>query len=221
MEEDIVIAKAAKEISVAKIISYLFHPLFMPTYGMLLVFFSNQLNGFNVYALPEMMATNKMIFAIIIVFTLLIPGITALVLKRMGQIQSLQMENRRERLLPFAITGFCYLTASVIIQNTLDHVNQMILIILAGAQLAILLSLVISVYWKISIHMIGIGGMVGTEILMMNVFNFSWDAILYSTLFIAGLVGFARLRLNAHQPAEVLAGFVVGVITETFFLLLY
>jgi hypothetical protein len=221
MEEDIVIAKASKEISVAKIISYLFHPLFMPTYGMFLVFFSNQLNGFNLYALPEMMTTNKMIFAIIIIFTLLIPGIAALVLKRMGQIKSLQMENRRERLLPFAITGFCYLTSSVIIQNTLENVNQMILIILAGAQLAILLSLVISVYWKISIHMIGIGGMVGTEILMMNVFHFSWDAVLYGTLFIAGLVGFARLRLNAHQPAEVLAGFIVGVITETFFLLLY
>lgn len=220
MEEETT-ATASGEIVFAKIISYLFHPLFMPTYGLFLVFFSNQLSGFNMYGGPETMANNRIIFLIVIVSTMIAPGITALILKRMGEIKSLQMESRRERLLPFAITGFCYLAASVIIQNTLDNVNQLILIILAGAQLAILLALIISVFWKVSIHMIGIGGIVGTEILMMHLFHFSWDMVLYATLLIAGLVGFARLKLEAHQPAEVLTGFILGVCTETFLLWLY
>ncbi|MCX6183305.1 MAG: hypothetical protein NT150_15435 [Bacteroidetes bacterium] len=221
MEEQEIIAAASREITFAKILSYLFHPLFMPTYGLLLLFFSNQLTGFNLYAVPEAMADNRMIFLIVILFTMILPGLSALILKRMGEIKSLEMNSNRERLLPFALTGGCYLLASVVLQNVVDHPNQLILIVLAGAQLAILLALVISVFWKISIHMIGIGGIVGTEILMMHLFHFSWDLMLYGTLLIAGLVGFARLRLNAHQPFEVLAGFILGVITETLLLFVY
>ncbi len=220
MEEEI-IEKASKEIALAKILSYLIHPLFMPTYGMLLIFFSNQLTGFNCYAMPDVMAINKMIFLVVIVFTMIIPGLSALLLKRMGKIKSLSMETRQERQIPFAITGFCYLAAYSIIQNFMESANQMILIVLAGAQLAILVALIISTFWKVSIHMIGIGGIVGMELLMMKFFHSSWEILLYATLFIAGLVGFARLRLNAHQPAEVLVGFILGVLSETIFLLAY
>ncbi|MFM7022594.1 MAG: hypothetical protein ACKOXB_06410 [Flavobacteriales bacterium] len=213
--------KPSPEITVAKIISYLFHPLFMPTYGLMLIFFSNQVSGFNMYATPESMNTSWMVFLITIFFTMLVPGVSAIVLKRMGKIQSLQMKNRNERMLPFGITGLSYLLSSVVMQNLMENVPQLILVVLAGAQLSILLALVISSFWKISIHMIGIGGIIGTEILMMQLFHFSWDMMLYASILVAGLVGFARLRLNAHQPSEVLVGFVVGMMTETFFLFIY
>ena len=211
----------SKEEVLAKIISYLFHPLFMPTYGMTLLFFSNALSGFNPYALPEVMHNNALIFAVVISLTLVIPGIAAVLLKRMGKIQSLQMKTRQERQIPFAITGFCYLAAYTILQNVLQPVNHMVLIVLAGAQLAILIALIVSAYWKVSLHMIGIGGLLGMQLLMIKLFHIPWEILLYATVLLAGFIGFARLRLNAHEPLQVLVGFVIGVLTETLFLLAY
>jgi hypothetical protein len=221
MEDTVQAPSKSKEEVLAKIISYLFHPLFMPTYGMALLFFSNALSGFNPYALPEIMHNNLLIFAVVIALTLVAPGVSAILLKRMGKIQSLQMKTRQERQIPFAITGFCYLAAYTILQNALQPVNHMVLIVLAGAQLAILIALIVSAYWKVSLHMMGIGGILGMEILMVKLFHMPWEILLYGTVLLAGFVGFARLRLNAHEPLQVLVGFVIGVLTETLFLLAY
>jgi len=202
----------------AKILSYLLHPLFLPTYTLLILFFSNRLSGFNIYSGEEAWKTNIELFLLIFIFTLVLPLSISLALKKAGKITSLEMETIEERRLPFMYTAISYILGFILIQREIGQsLNPFLMLVLVGAQFNIVLTLVISHFWKISIHMIGIGGLVGVSMLMMKL-NMQWDNIFYLILFIAGLLAYARLKLEAHTPVQVLAGFVVGVLTEAVFL---
>ena len=211
--------KVAIHAPFAKLLSYLLHPLFMPFYGLLLLFFSNRLNGFNYYASEESAKANLQLFLYVFTFTLIIPLGFAYYLKRSGKIASLEMEKKEDRQIPFLITAISYFLGFIVIQREIGSViNPFIIWILVGAELGIIATLIISLFWKISIHMIGIGGIVGISILMMKM-NMQWDNYLYSSILIAGLLAYARLRLEAHTFMQVLVGFLIGVLSEAIFLL--
>jgi hypothetical protein len=203
----------------AKFLSYLLHPLFMPFYGLVLLFFSNRLNGFNYYASEESTQANLQLFTYVFIFNILIPLGFAYFLKKRGKIDSLEMEKREDRQMPFLITAISYFLGFIVIQKEIGSIiNPFLIWILVGAELSIIATLIISLFWKISIHMIGIGGMVGINILMMKL-NMEWDNYFYASILLAGLLGYARLKLEAHTFAQVLAGFIIGILSEAIFLL--
>ncbi len=81
---------------------------------------------------------------------------------------------------------------------------------MAGTAFLVILVLVINLFWKISSHTTAIGALLGTIIgtsYFLEMYLINW--ILLITL-ISGLVGFARLKENAHSPLQVYAGFIVG-----------
>jgi membrane-associated phospholipid phosphatase len=49
--------------------------------------------------------------------------------------------------------------------------------------------------------------------------NMEWDNYFYASILLAGLLGYARLKLEAHTFMQVLIGFLVGVFSEAVFLL--
>jgi hypothetical protein len=211
--------KVAVKAPFAKFLSYLLHPLFMPLFGMIMLYFSDRLNGFNPYATEEVAHANLLMFAHITVFTLIIPLGFAYYLKKVGKISSLEMEKREDRQLPFLITAISYMIGFIMIQREIGSViNPFLIWILAGAEIGIVVTLIISMFWKISIHMIGIGGIVGINILMMKM-NMQWDNYFYASLILAGLLGYARLKLEAHTFPQVAVGFLVGIMSEAIFLM--
>jgi hypothetical protein len=190
----------------------------MPLYGLAMLYFSDRLNGFNLYATEESAQANTLLFSHIFIFSLVIPLVFAYYLKRTGKISSLEMEKREDRQMPFLVTAISYILGFIMIQREIGSViNPFLIWILVGSEVGIILTLIISMFWKISIHMIGIGGIVGINILMMKM-NMQWDNYFYASLIIAGLIGYARLKLEAHTLAQVLLGFLVGVSSEAIFL---
>ena len=82
--------------------------------------------------------------------------------------------------------------------------------LLLGACVALIIALVINFFWKISAHMLGIGGLLGgimgiAQIHMMNPY---WAFII--VFIIAGLLGTSRIFLRKHTPMQVYAGFCLG-----------
>lgn len=80
---------------------------------------------------------------------------------------------------------------------------------LAGTLVLVLLSL-ISLQWNISSHMAGVGAIAGSSIAIMirlGVYNFSF---LSAVLIAGGLTGFSMLALSKNNPAQVLAGYILG-----------
>ncbi len=89
-----------------------------------------------------------------------------------------------------------------------------------SSALLILLSYIITRKWKISLHMLGIGGAIGTFIALNIIFGGLFNWIILFLVF-SGLLAFARLDQKAHNVPQVYAGFLLGCLFQVFFILNY
>jgi hypothetical protein len=191
----------------ARFISVILHPVIMPTYALLLIFrqttyFSYSVNDSAKFAL----------FSIIIINTFILPVIISYILVHRGLIRSLEMQKREERMMPFLTNLFLMLLSAYMINRLrLPHVFFMLAM---GAATAISIAIIINFRWKISIHMIGIGGLIGT---CFGLSSFLLADLRMTIIFIfclAGLLGSARLTLGAHTSGQIYAGFFTGFLCE-------
>ncbi len=195
--------------------SYLLHPLLMPTNGLLLVFFVGNIQGFNPYSNDEDIETVYIVIISLFIATGIVPIIIGLILKKLNYISNLHMPKREERIIPFIITSASYLGIIYLYTEVLHlNLDPKIYSFIAGATIAIIVGLVITLSWKISLHMIGIGGVVGVIVLVSKLGE---SVLLYSlilTILLAGIIGFGRLFLKAHNMNQVIAGFFLGFFCE-------
>jgi membrane-associated phospholipid phosphatase len=71
----------------------------------------------------------------------------------------------------------------------------------------------INIFWKISSHTASVGALAGMMVGLSYFLGAFYFLSIALSLLMAGLTGFARLKLNAHTPAQVYAGFLLGFIT--------
>ncbi len=203
------------ENKIAKTISYLFHPITLPTYAFLILL---NLNSFISNSIT--IKGKLIVFSIIVIFTLLLPLLFVMISLKIGVVKSWFMESKEERILPYLVTGMLYyLSYHLLTQlQILEPYNMIIL----GATFLVVVALIINFWWKISIHMISIGGILGTFIgisisLMLNI-----PLIIIILTLCSGLVGYARLQQNEHKPSQIYSGFLIGLsIMMVLFLYMY
>jgi membrane-associated phospholipid phosphatase len=158
--------------------------------------------------------------------TFMLPALIAAYLLHHGYISAMSMPNEKERRLPFLLTAIIYYlvyygskSLPLIVTVTELILPSIIYLIILGATFSVLVALIINFRWKISVHMIGIGGLIGT--LLGISLKYSADMMNVICIFIiaAGLIGFSRLKLKAHSLSQVYAGFFIGIFCELIFIL--
>lgn len=186
----------------SQIISVLFHPMLMPSLGIFMIFQA----GTHVSFLP--FEAKRIIYVTVFLTTCLLPLSLLPLLLQFGVIKNFQMESARERVLPVFFTGFFYYLGYLLLKKM--GVSGIIGSFMLASLIAVLSAVVVTVFWKISLHTIGIGGVAGA--VMALAFRFGIDlSLLIFLLFVAsGLTASARLYLGAHKPAQVYAGFLWG-----------
>lgn len=195
--------------SIAHVISTIFQPLLMPTYGVMLLF---------VYTYFGVIYTRQfwLIISPIFLFSFVIPAILIFMLFRMGIISDLSLTKRRERFYPYLITLLSY-TAMMIFYYRMNMPKWFLLMIAASIAIMVV-AIVITLWWKISAHMFGIGGLVGGAMSVSYFVERSNPYYLFMGLFIlAGLVGTSRLILKRHTLPQVIAGFLLGFLLSFVF----
>lgn len=213
-EQPVVTISSSGEEKLAKFISGIFHPLLMPTYGFLLLFCTqNYLSTF----LP--LQIKIIVVALTFLFTFIFPAVNAVILMRMGRIKSLEMENADERLLPYGTTLLYYIALLYLLYNS--HFPLIFKIIILGAACCILFTMLVNLKWKISAHMVGVGGITGAMLAVFYRLQSDIQLAFFIILIIAGLIGYARLKLNAHTPAQVYTGFLLGFLIQLSLILFY
>lgn len=187
----------------------------MPTFvfGILLFLVPNVL-GVDVYAPTIRLSLLVLIF----VGTFGVPALLIYYLYRSGLVQTLQLTTLADRRLPFFLTALVYVLLTYLFSFEMDLISTIapeIGVLLGTIALSILLVGIISLYWQISAHSVGISGVVGILAGVMLKFSLTelFTPLLLSVL-LTGLVGSARLRLNAHTPAQIGAGVVLGLIVS-------
>ena len=193
------------DIKLARAISVIFQPLLIPTYGFIILF---SINTF--FSLLINPSAKWMILGVVFLTTFLFPAVMIFFMMKLGVISSLNLRKRQERVLPFLITGiFYYLVYYMLRQLQISPIYNYFMI---GTTLVVVVAMIINFFWKISIHMISLGGVLGLFLGLTFVMMIDLTPLLVLIIFISGLVGYSRLKLGAHTPAQVYSGFLTGFV---------
>lgn len=189
----------------ATVVSYILHPLLVPTYIMMSLL---NVDAFLAFMIPVVL--RLWIIGMFFVITFAMPAIMIYLMQRKGVIKSLQMDIRSERFYPLLMTAiFWGLAYSVISKTGLPMVYYQYML---GAIAAIIVAIVINHFWKISLHMLGMGGLTGVFLGLSLRMGVDLFPILAITILLSGLVGYSRLKVNSHNPPQVYTGYIVGAI---------
>jgi len=201
------------EQKLARIISYIFHPLLMPLYILLLLL---NVSTFLSYSLP---VNYKMGLAgVVILTTILFPLFLTWILLRLRIISSVFMDKMEERTFPILTISVFYYLTYFLLRGI--HISTIFSYYMLGATLLAILSLVVNFYRKISLHMIGAGSFTGLFLGLSLNFGINLNMAVLAGILLGGIIGFARLKSNAHQPAEIYSGFAMGVVVMTVVMIL-
>lgn len=184
-----------------------FQPLLMPSLVFGLLFFGVP----QATSLPE--AFKIRIFYLIVSATLLIPMVMMLGLRWSGLVKSLHFEEKSDRRVPFLMVTLFYVLTTYFLKEKTE-LDPILWQGMGVITLAVMLLTTVTFFWKMSAHLTGIGGVLAVAGIMGLYFPSVMVAyLLVGTLLLGGLVASSRLYLDAHSPAEIYAGLVVGFVT--------
>ena len=191
----------------ANIISIAFHPLLMASFlFLILVYFAPSVVS------PIQEDSVNTLVIIIFILTFIIPASSVGVLRMTSSISSLSLQSRRERVLPFFFIALYYGVTTYLFEEKFPINSHLILIFTTITGLILIVTL-ITTFWKISAHSVGINGLLGFLVAIDIRFPDSqllWPIL--SVVLISGFVMSSRLILNAHNLSQVLLGGVTGFI---------
>lgn len=191
----------------SRFVSWIFHPVFMPV---AMVIFLSFISPENVRALDN---NQKMQWlGNIIVNTLFFPMVATFLMKALGFIESIHMRNAKDRIIPLIATMIFYFWAYQVFKN----INSPFLlrVFLLGNFWGLILVFLVNIFLKISMHTAAAGGAIGIVIVCTIIGKVNIIFPLLGVVFIAGLIGTARIILKAHKQIEIWIGYFVGILAQ-------
>jgi len=196
----------------ANLVSYIFHPLWMPLLTLSVIYFADPFLGLH----PKVFRLLLMIFLV----NLIAPGLSILLMRYRNIVSNLDITRRKERFLPFMLFLFYYgISYFWLRYHAQDlYIPTIVLSVMSALLVSLLLSTVITFATKISMHLLAMGGICGVlaavnKIHLLGIIEFVALGIL-----LAGLVGWARITLRVHTHAQVYMGFSLGFLMHFAFI---
>jgi len=207
----------------AKIISYLFHPLIVISYGLIMLLITNPY----MFGYSSPIGGDRLLL-VVFMSSFILPAFAAVMMKFTGLIPSLELtDNRMDRVGPLIVTSIFYLWLA---RNFYEHpsIPPIFSSYVLGATISLLIAFFINLFKKLSLHGVGMGGWLMLTIFMFKYFDFDSFPLklgehayniglnywLFLVLLLSGIVGTSRLALKAHQLDEVSIGFIVGMLGQ-------
>lgn len=190
----------------AKIISYLFHPLFIPVYVGL--FF---IKGMRLFSGLDEWRQSLLLIQFFVNYTLL-PLITVLVAKGVGFIESIYLRTQRDRIIPYIAVMIFYFWVWYVFRNQ-GFPKEAVMFSLA-AFLSICIGVFVNSFFKVSMHALSLGVVICLLLIISLQSSTNMGPYLSIGLLLAGLVCTSRLILNDHQPFDVYAGLFLGALAQ-------
>lgn len=192
--------------SFSKKISIILHPIFMP---LITIYLSLKIIPSIRFGIINYL---DVFYIIIFLSTIAIPLISILFLLKIKLVSSLEIKNHKNRSLPLLITAVSMAFGYYLLNDILFFFPLLRNEIL-GAIFIIIVASIITKYWKISLHMLGVGGVVGV-LFSLNFLFGNLSNLLIVFVLISGTLGYARLKEKAHNTAQIYIGFIIGFLIE-------
>ncbi len=188
---------------IAKIISNVFHPVILPFLGFLLLL------GTGLYS--SILTSDARNYILLVVFfsTSTLPMLSVAMLALNPRFDVL-MQNSRDRIIPLLFSSVFYYIGYVLLSRV--HFLPVFKLFMIASVLVIVLLLLISIKWNISIHMAAIGSLSATFFALSFRAGANPVVAIIIVVLLSGLIGTSRLILNKNSLPQVAAGYILGFI---------
>ena len=191
----------------ARIMSMLFTPFYLPLVGLVALFLFSYMSLLPLaYKLPMLL--------MVYISTNLMPSLLIHLYRKFQGWTSKELGRKERRVVPYLISILCYFGCFFLMEYR--NTPRVISIILVAALVIQMVCALINVWWKISTHTAAIGGVAGGLVVYSIAFSFNPIWWLAFVILLAGMVGTARMILRQHTLAQVVTGFLVGVVCALF-----
>lgn len=191
----------------ARIMSMIFTPFYLPLVGLVALFLFSYMSLLPLaYKLPMLLT--------VYISTILMPSLLIHLYRKFQGWTSKELGRKERRIVPYLISILCYFGCFFLMEYR--NTPRVISIILVAALVIQMVCALINVWWKISTHTAGIGGLAGGLVVYSIAFSFNPIWWLAFVILLAGMVGTARMILRQHTLAQVVTGFLVGVVCALF-----
>ena len=187
-------------------LSILLHPLLIPVITLCVAF---RLDPHLSYFIEP--RSQLIILLMVGVMTVVFPLMSIALLWRSGLVSGPTLPLREERTAPYVMTLFYHAMAYYLMRRS-DH-DPATFALLTGGMVALMSTLLINLQWKISAHMVGIGGLIGTLCGLLLLHGTIVPLELAPFILVAGAIGTARLLVSDHTPAQIYVGGAVGFLS--------
>lgn len=188
----------------AKVVSYLFHPLFVPTYIFLLLMLlvPYEFAGITPWQL-------KLRLFSVFWLTAFFPAFAVFLLWRLKFSESIFLRTQKERIIPYIITMFFYWWMHYLSRNFSDQ-PAVLKFFYTGIFMATAAGLILNNYYKISLHGMGMGGASMAIVLFAFYYHQPMGLVIAGALLLTGIVATSRFLISDHTQKEVYMGLLVG-----------
>jgi hypothetical protein len=192
----------------AHLVSYIFHPLFINAYVMAFLIF------FHPYAFNGFTHTDKVLrFINVVLCGTFLPAFSIFLMWRLRLIDSIMLRTEKDRMIPYIVCMTFYWWCWIVFKN-LPHIPATAVHFLLGSFLAICGGWICNIFYKVSMHAIGMGGALMFFCLFGFYDQFGSGLYIAIALVLTGLVCTSRLILAAHYPFDVWSGLFVGMLAQ-------
>lgn len=190
----------------AKLVSYVFHPLFVPTYIFLFLMYTvpYEFAGITEFQLKLRLFSTFWL-------TAFFPAFAVFLLWRLNFSESIYLRTQKERIVPYVITMIFYWWMYFLSRNPKFEDQPVVLkFFYLGIFMSTVAGLVLNNYFKISLHGMGAGGALAAVIGFALHYGMPLGVAISITAILAGVVCTARLIVSDHTTKEVYTGLLVG-----------
>ena len=193
---------------IAKLVSFIFHPVFIPVY---IIVFLLYVHPYLFAGFTEWDKTLVLIQSFVM-FTFF-PIVTVLLLKALKFINTIYLHTQRDRIIPYVACGIWYFWIWYVWRNLPDYPHEAIVFALA-IFIASFIGLIANIYMKVSMHAISMGVLATFMLLLAFSQPISFGVYISFALLITGLVCTARFIVSDHTPKELYGGLLLGILSQ-------
>ena len=191
----------------AKFISFIFHPLFIPVY---LTYFIFEVHSYQFAGINDWNKTLTLL--LIIVSYAFIPMISVLLLRALNFIDSIFLKTQKDRIIPYIICMAFYFSVWYYFKKN-HYVSDLISMSMAIFNASIF-GFLVNIFMKVSMHAIAVGVMTTFMALLALTDSSSFSFYLSISVLIAGIVCTSRLLVSDHSQKEIYYGLLIGILSQ-------
>jgi hypothetical protein len=191
----------------ATIISYLFHPLFIPIY---LTYLIIEIRSYQFAFINP--SDRRLLMLLVIISCSLIPLVSILLLRALNFIDSIYLKTQKERVVPYIICMTFYFSVWFYFKK--NHYQPDLVSMALGIFNASVAAFLINIVMKVSMHAVAMGVMTTFVALLAFTDSSSYSLYLAVAVLLSGIVCTSRLIVSDHSSREIYYGFVAGVVSQ-------